>query len=411
MNLFPAVQTGCLALLLNAAWIAPAYAQPVTKDEFDAAAHALELRFLQATAEAQIAQREAEARQATREAERAALLAQLPPALSRPQAGAVDTRQFGVAGLVRAFDLAQQLAGEVCAALPPGRRVTVYDPAASQGVLAARSVNASLMRLADELARRNKDLQRYIDTHTPPGAVLGTLSAALTVVPAVLRASADTASLFKSDVTAAGLAYGEGARALFVTALAQSCPQQVAGLGGGYLGELDPAELERLLGKLRALANHRADYANRIGQLQKLADAAKGEEKKELAATASAAGATLKAVDAFIDSLRAGETGDKSPLYNAARHLGYAARTEGTHLFDFDLRLEGMSIVKDSLFSGQKLRLSGVALLWYRVHAPDGSLQLARTARRMSRPVEVDLRGLEAGGIFWDGDGAAAAAR
>lgn len=369
----------------------------------------LELRALRATADAQVAQREAEARQATREAERAALLAQLPPALSRPQAGAVDTRQFGAAGLARAFDLAQQLAGEVCAALPAGVRVAVYDPAATQGVVAARSVNASLLRLADELARRNKQLQLYIDSHTPPGAVLGTVAGALTVVPAVLRASADTASVLKSDVTAAGLAYGDGARALFLTALAQSCPQRMAGLGSGYLGELDPAEHDRLLGKLRALANHRADYANRIAQLTKLADAAKGDQKKDMAATANDAGANLKAVDAFIDSLRAGETGDRSPFYNAVRHLGYAARTEGMSVLDFDLRLEGMSIVKDSLFSGQKLRLSGVGLLWYRVHAPDGSVQLARTARRILKPVEVDLRGTDPDGTFWDGAAAGTA--
>jgi hypothetical protein len=62
-----------------------------------------------------------------------------------------------------------------------------------------------------------------------------------------------------------------------------------------------------------------------------------------------------------------------------------------------------LSIVKDSLFGGQKLRLSAVALLWYRVHAPDGSLRLAKTVRRMAEPVEVDLRGAAAGGGFWEG--------
>jgi hypothetical protein len=223
------------------------------------------------------------------------------------------------------------------------------------------------------------------------------------VVPGVLRASADTASLFKTDVTASGIAYGEGARALFVSALAEACPERIAGLGGGYLGELDSAQHERLLGKLRSLATHRADYANRIALLQKLADGARGDEKRDMAALATAAGAVLKAVDAFIESLRAGETGDKSPLTNAARYLGYAQRTAGAPVLDFDLRLEGMSIVKDNLFTGQKLRLSAIALLWYRVHAPDGSLRLARTVRRMAEPVEVDLRGAAVAGGFWDG--------
>lgn len=403
MKFFPHVQIRCFILLTLPCLVLPALAQTISKADLDAAKYALELRILEAGADAVIAQREAEARQATREAERAALLAQLPPASSRALEGRIDLRQFGAAGLVPAFDLADTLAREVCASLPQDARSAVHDPATSAGILAARSVSDALLRLADELARRNKEMQAYIDAHTPPGALAGTLAVALTVVPAVLRASADTAALFKTDVTASGMAYGEGARALFVSALAEACPQRIAGLGGGYLGELDAGQHERLLGKLRSLASHRADYANRIATLQKLADAAKGDEKRDIAAVASAAGAVLRAVDAFIESLRAGESGDKSPLTNAARYLGYAQRTENASILDFDLRLEGMSIVKDTLFSGQKLRLSAIALLWYRVHAPDGSLRLARTVRKMAAPVEVDLRGETVKGGFWEG--------
>jgi hypothetical protein len=60
-----------------------------------------------------------------------------------------------------------------------------------------------------------------------------------------------------------------------------------------------------------------------------------------------------------------------------------------------------MTIVKDGLFTGQTLRLSGVAFLWYRVHAPDGTLLVADAVRRVSRPVEVDLRGEKVGGDFF----------
>jgi 2-hydroxychromene-2-carboxylate isomerase len=399
MNFFPCVQYRCLILFILACRAFPVHAQAITRGDLAAARHALELRMAQTGPDSAAAQREAD----TREAERAALLARLPPNSSRPLEGRLDARGFGAAGLVRAFDLARGLAVEVCAALPQEARTAVHDPATSAGVAAARGVNDAHLRLADELARRNKDMQLYIDAHTPPGAFGGTLAVALTVVPAVLRAGADTSSLFKTDVTASSLAYGEGARALFVSALAEACPQRIAGLGGGYLGELDAAQHERLLGKLRALANHRADYAHRIALLQKLADAAKGDEKRDVAGVATAAGAVLKAVDAFIESLRAGESGDRSPLANAARYLGYAQRTEGAPVLDFDLRLEGMSIVKDNLFTGQKLRLSAIGLLWYRVHAADGSLRLARTARKMAEPVEVDLRGEMVGGKFWDG--------
>jgi len=225
--------------------------------------------------------------------------------------------------------------------------------------------------------------------------------ALLAAVPATVKSGADLSALFRTDVSAQGMAYGDGARSLFTTALARGCPGKIAGLGAGYLGELDGKQYASLLARVRALAAQRGELANRISALQKLLDAAKGDEKRDLGAVAASAGAQLKAVDAFVESLRAGETGDRSPLFNAARYLGYAARTEGTLVLDFDLRLEGMTIVKDGLFTGQKLRLSGVAFLWYRVHEPDGTLRVADAVRRITRPVEVDLRGDEAKGDFF----------
>jgi hypothetical protein len=348
------------------------------------------------------AQRDAEARAAIAEAERAELLARLPPSSSKPLQGSIDTRQFGAAGLVKAFDLARDLAVELCAALPADRKSAIYDPATAQGVVAARQVGDAIERLKDELTRQNKELQQLIDAHTPQGSAAALALALLTAVPATVKAGADMSSLFKTDVSVQGIGYGDGARSLFTTLLARRCPDKVAGLGSGYLGELDGKQYAALLSRVRGLAAQRGEYANRIAVLDRLADAAKGEEKRGLAAAVAGAGALLKSVDAFIDSLRAGETGDRSPLYNAARYLGYAARTEGMLVLDVDLRLEGMTIVKESMFTGQKLRLSGVAFLWYRVHEPDGTLRMADAVRRISRPVEVDLRGDSVGGDFFD---------
>jgi hypothetical protein len=348
------------------------------------------------------AQRDAEARAAIAEAERAELLARLPPSSSKPLQDSIDTRQFGAAGLVKAFDLARDLAVELCAALPADRKSAIYDPATAQGVVAARQVGDAIERLKDELTRQNKELQQLIDAHTPQGSAAALALALLAAVPATVKAGADMSSLFKTDVSVQGIGYGDGARSLFTTLLARRCPDKVAGLGSGYLGELDGKQYAALLSRVRGLAAQRGEYANRIAVLDRLADAAKGEEKRGLAAAVAGAGALLKSVDAFIDSLRAGETGDRSPLYNAARYLGYAARTEGMLVLDVDLRLEGMTIVKESMFTGQKLRLSGVAFLWYRVHEPDGTLRMADAVRRISRPVEVDLRGDSVGGDFFD---------
>jgi len=357
----------------------------------------------QNAAELRARQLEAEARRALAEAERAELLARLPPAQSKPLEGSVDVRQFGAAGLARAVDLARELAAGLCARIPPGRVALLYDPAAAQGMVAARTVDRALERLSGDMADRNRELQRYLDTHRPPGssAPPPALLAALAMVPATVRAGADIAALLKSDVSAAGIGYGEGARSLFASALAQSCPERVSGLGSGYLGELDWARHDRLLGRVAALAVHRAAYAQRIAEVQALADGARHEQKKEFAAVIGAAQAQLKVVDAFVDSLKAGEANDRSPLFNAARYLGYLERTAGSLVLDIDLRLEGLSLVKDSLFTEQRLRLSGVAFLWYRLHEPDGRLVAAEVLRRISRPVEVDLRGDGAPDTFW----------
>lgn len=244
------------------------------------------------------------------------------------------------------------------------------------------------------MTRQNKQLQTYIEAHAPPGAkTLSPPVVALTVIRATVRAGADLASLFKTDLTATEIAYGDGARELFASALAQQCPERIAGLGTGYFDELDAAQHERLLARIRALAAQRGELANRIVILLRVVDASEGDEKKDMTAVANAATAQLKNVDSFVDSLKAGEANEHGPLFTAARYLAYENRVHGTMLLDFDLRLEGLSIVKDGLFSGQRLRLSGVAFLWYRLYQPDGTMEQSRALRRISRPAEVDLHG------------------
>lgn len=346
---------------------------------------------------------EAETRQALAEAERAELLARLPPTQAKALAGNVEAAKFGAAGLARAFDLALELAVEVCASLPPGRRVTLYDPVVSQGVVAARTVDGALERTAQELAERNLELQHYINAQSPDLADRRSVIPLiwLTAPTVLLRAGADLAGVFKSDATLTGIAYGDGARALFASALARNCPERLAGLSDGYMGELDTVRHAYLLERVRRVGAERSVLAQHAARLEVLADGAKGELKKELQAVEAAARAQLKAVDVFTEGLRAGEASDKSPLFTAARYLGQAERSSGALVLDVDLRLEGLSLVRGNLFGGERLSLSGVAFLWYRLHEPDGRLLRADALRRVSRPVEVELRGERADGDFW----------
>lgn len=398
MNTIPIPACGFLVAILVAGSVA---AQ--TKSELDAAKAAIELKMLQASADTLLKQREAEARQAIAEAERAELLARLPPAWSKPLTGEIAVSKFGAAGLVKAFDLARDIAAEVCSALPADRRTVIHDPASTQGVVTARIVHDGIAHMNNSLTQQAKDLQVIIDTHTPAGSKRTSVSlVGLAAIPAVVKSVADVAALFKTDVRAEGIAYGDGARELFATALAQSCPDRITALGTGYLGELDPVQHDQLVGRVRALVVLRGENANRVAQVEQLAAAAKGDLKRELTRAADRAGDLLKAVDAFVESLKVGEASDKSPLYNAARYMGYASRVRGAPVLDFDLRLEGLTVVKDGLFTGQQLRLAGVAFLTYRLHETDGRLLFARAVRRITQPVRVNLRGVDGSDTFWN---------
>jgi hypothetical protein len=342
--------------------------------------------------DAALALRDAELRRALAEAERAEWLARLPPTTSKPLAGSADTGNAGVVALMQSVDLAAQLARELCTALPAHGRVALYDPASSQGIVAARTVDDGLQHMTDLLRRHNQQLQELIERHGPPVSRDHPLAlVGLAAIPATVKVAADIAALFKSDVSLTGIAYGDGARALFASALFNACPQRIAGLGAGYLGELDTAAHAALLGRVRTLAALRGDYAGRIAWADALAGAAKGEEKRLLADSVSNAADILKTADTFIASLKAGEASDKSPLFNTARFLAYAARIQDALVLDVDVRLDGVTIVKNRLFTGQKVRTAGAAVLWYRLHAQDGTLLQADVLHRLTTPAELDL--------------------
>ena len=109
-------------------------------------------------------------------------------------------------------------------------------------------------------------------------------------------AEAGLASLFKTDTTLAGTACGDSDGALFASAMACSCPARLAGLSGGYMGELDVARHAALLERVRLVRLERAALAQHIDALDLLA-----------AAIAAAATVQLKVINNFIGSLRAGE--------------------------------------------------------------------------------------------------------
>lgn len=384
-----------VAVIFGAAALLSAHAQ-ATKEEVEAAKNAVDLRVYQEIQDLLVRQKEAEARKAIAEAEKAEAAAKIPPSETKLLTGSINTEKFGAASLVKAFDLARELAESLCTSLDPLKTVTIYDAAIVQGVVTARIVES-------EMARATKDLRSALIALESDSRANKQSTKAIPIAGLVggVKAIADLASLFKTNVTAVGVPYGDSTRSMFITALAERCPSKIAGMGIGYLGELDVRRYERLRLDLTELFQARQAFSDGIGALKKRASKEKDEEKARLEELAATATTFLKQTDTLIDALKVSDFSDKGTLFNAARYLAYAERTRDAQVLDFDLRLEGLAITKETIFIGQRLSLSGVAFLWYRLHTAHGALVRAGTLRRITEPMKVDLHGTRAPSEFW----------
>lgn len=390
----------------------------VTNDQVTAAKNAIDLSIYEATKDLAVQVKEAEARKALAEAEKAEMLASIPPNDSKALAGTINAEKFGAAGLVKAFDLAKDLAKDVCASLPvaekgkPPATVTIYDATLTAGVLSADLVEKGIRQIEKTLPERQQSLEDALANKEKGGSA----ALVLPVVAGTIKAAADIAALLKTNTTYTGTNFGASTRDIFVTSLVEYCPSTIKGLGTGYLGELDNTKYEDLLSRVEKLRQSRDKFSKSIDEVSKRisdieakikkskkADTTEVQvEKKRLSTAVAASTTTLKSVDAFIDSLKALQVDDKSPLYNAARFLAYRERTKGAYVLDFGLNLEGLTILREQFFTGQRLRLSGAAFLWYRVYSADGSLYSAKTVRKISKPTEVDLGGSAEKDSFWE---------
>lgn len=389
-----------------------AQAQLVTKDQVDAAKNAIDLRTYEATADLTVEKAAAEARKAIAEAQKAEAAAQVPATKTEALAGSIDSKSFGAAGLVKAFDLAQSLAQTVCKDLPATETYAIYDASHSAGVAQARLVRDEIQRITENLRKANASLEQAAKAPSQDMKMMGAL-VGIGVATGAIKAMADLASLFKTNISLASATYSDDPRALFASALAENCPSKITSLGGGYMGELDTTQYMALKKSVIELMDARYAFSDRISQVKRAAEKAKDAEKARLDALAAESSSALKQADAFIEALKPSDVSDKAPLYNAARFLALDERTSTSKVLDFSLRLDGLAITKENIFTGQKLRLSGVALFWYRLHNRDGSLISAQTLRRITQPVEVDFRSKNVKEAdkdgFWYSGGSAAA--
>lgn len=333
------------------------------------------------------------------------ILGSLPVSAATPLDGKVDVKDFGDAGLVVAVDLAKELAGEICNGIDSGSKVVIYNQTVTSGIVSARILEKQL-GLYQELLKKTLEPSARVPPQYKTYAE-GLIVPGVSAVTDTIKAIVDLASLFKTDVTVAKSEFSDS-DSLLVTAMAQVCSDKISNVGIGYMGELDMQAFEKLHASARSIILDRAILDNRIGEVKKELDAvdAKKEaaKKQELQSRFDALSSVAKLVDGFIAAIKPNEISDSAPLISAAKYLSLSTKIAGSDMLDFKFKLQGLTILKNNLFTGQHLRLSATGIVWYRIQDASGSIKRAQVIRKLAKPVQVDLRGDDANDRLWNGN-------
>ena len=112
--------------------------------------------------------------------------------------------------------------------------------------------------------------------------------------------------------------------------------------------------------------------------------------------------AIKKVVDEFVSQIKPHAITADSPLVTMSKFLTLSENAKDSKIIDIDVKLEGLSIIKENIFTGQKLRLSAVGIVQYRLYDSNGKLIKAGIIRNLHEPVQIDLRGNNPDKEFWN---------
>ncbi|MGE8453025.1 MAG: hypothetical protein ACN6OP_20875 [Pseudomonadales bacterium] len=343
------------------------------------------------------------------DAEKAELAAKLPTTTATALTGSVGTEGVKLIALGPVLNKLDEAAKELCLTSSPDN-VLIFDRTLVDGIVAARLLQAQIK----DLTYANKNIVAPLVpapgqlTVTPKVAALLALSAVTTGIKAV----ADLAALFKTNVTTAKVDLNEP-KLVFHTMLAAHCGSRILAVPGSYVGELDSTALDEMLASVKELVTARGT-ANEVADRKRKAVTAynatlkKAEEAKDTNLVAAIKvqieaeqaslmplDEVLKQTDAFLLALKTADTTGAGPLVVASRFKALATRIQqrqSSVMLDLDVRAEGVTIVKDSIFTGQKLRIAGAAILSYKVLNLDGSIKFAKVQTLTTPFTELDLR-------------------
>ncbi len=342
----------------------------------------------------------AESKKVQAEAERDSILAQLPPTKTEALSGDIDAQNFGAAGLIVAVDLAKKMAPCLCDAIGQGQTVLIYDATTISGIISAQVLDNQLDWFLSKLNDALKDKKQTTPVTDGTKGISLSIVTGLAVAAGTTKSLADLTSLFKTNITVSKTDF-TGAKSLFLTSMASSCPEKITSLGEGYEGELDTAEFEKLRKKSMDIQQSKVKLENKITEVKKQLEKANSNQKMLLQKEFDDLSALGIIVNEFISIIKPYETSDKSPLPIAAKYLTLSNRSLNSYILDIDVKLEGLTILKKNIFTGQKLRLSATAITWYRLYDKSGKIIKAGVSREMAKPVKVNLCGNKVNDDFW----------
>lgn len=358
------------------------------------------------------------------EAEKAELAAKFPSTDAKALPGTIGTEGVKLLAFPPVIEKMKTLAGKVCDKLPGP--FAVYDGQTFQAVTAATVLESQI-----DLLRKAHESVGQDPTAKAAGPRVAAFLA-LGAVTSAVKTAADLASLFKTDIVTGRNELTE-ARAYFLAMMAGQCGERMKFIPASYLGELDRARYDALAAKVKALleANYTSarnldgkkgeiaeqkqqqkEAQDKIAALEKKGDKISAGERKELdtakqtvqqlavairsLTTLTAALEDLvKQTDTLILALKINDAGGGGPLQNAARLLRLAERLAApdTAVLDLDVKAEGVTILKNNLFTGQDLRIAGAILLSYKIFDKAGKVTSADALAERTEFQELDLRG------------------
>lgn len=341
--------------------------------------------------------------------EKAELKAKLPETTATPLAGGVGTEGMKLLALEPIVRKLDEAAGRLCQTSAPDH-LLIFDRSLVDGIVSARLLEAQI----EDLINANRNIVGASPAPVKGQPTVTPKTAALLAVGAVttgIKAVADLTALFKTNVTTGTIDLTEP-KQIFHTMLAGHCGPRILAIPGSYVGELDDSALNAMLDKVKDLVAAQGDTSELADKKRraitkhnatlKKAEEAKNKDliavtKVQLEAEQDALAPldeVLKQSDAFLLSLKTTDTTGTGPLVLASRFRALEARLkkQNTVMIEIDVRAEGVTVVKDNIFTGQKLRIAGAAILSYKVLNIDGSIKFAKVEPLTTPFTEFDLR-------------------